>query len=156
MDLRDLQDFRRLTTDAEFAALTIDSVYAKTAPLEQLRKKHKMPERQFKRMVELWLLKGLDRKKKKEYKKYRLIVKARIYKQNADVLAQVDAPERVDKLEETYFHLEDEYVALLKKMENRWTVEVEEEGAGEKGKGKRRASTLGGEEKRVRVDVEKV
>ena len=99
----------------------------------------------------------MDRKKQKEYKKYRLIVKARIYKQNADVLAQVDAPERVDKLEETYFHLEDEYVALLKKMENRWTVEEEkEEAAGAKGKGKRRASTLGGEEKRVRVDVEKV
>lgn len=57
--------------------------------------------------------KQADRKRDKQWKIYRLVVKGRVYKQNRDVLAQLDRLERIDKLEETYFHVEDDYKRLL-------------------------------------------
>lgn len=57
--------------------------------------------------------KQADRKRDKQWKMYRLVVKGRVYKQNRDVLAQLDRLDRVDKLEETYFHVEDDYTRLL-------------------------------------------
>lgn len=57
--------------------------------------------------------KQADRKRDKQWKMYRLVVKGRVYKQNRDVLAQLDRLERIDKLEETYFHVEDDYKRLL-------------------------------------------
>lgn len=57
--------------------------------------------------------KQVDRKRDKQWKMYRLVVKGRVYKQNRDVLAQLDRLDRVDKLEETYFHVEDDYKRLL-------------------------------------------
>jgi histone acetyltransferase 1 len=160
-ELRDLQDYRRLSTDPDFSGLTVQSVFDNSAPLKQLREKHKMPTRQFKRMVELHLATKLNKKNKTEYKRFRLIVKGRIYKQNADVLAQVDQLERVDKLEETYFGVEDEYMGLVERLKKgaQFLEEDAEEGVkeSEKKKGKRRASTQGSppDEKRIRVGGEK-
>jgi len=59
----------------------------------------------------------LNKKDQKAYKQYRLLVKARIYKQNRDVMAQLDRLERIDKLEETYLHVEDDYLRQLAKWE---------------------------------------
>jgi len=63
------------------------------------------------------LFRKLNKKDQKAYKQYRLLVKARIYKQNRDVMAQLDRLERIDKLEETYLHVEDDYMRQLAKWE---------------------------------------
>lgn len=62
------------------------------------------------------LLKDLEKKEQKLYKQFRLLVKSRIYKQNRDVMAQLDRLERIDKLEETYLHVEDDYLRQLGKL----------------------------------------
>lgn len=62
------------------------------------------------------LLRKLNKKDPKQYKQYRLLVKSRIYKQNRDLLVQLDRLERIDKLEETYLHVEDDYFRQLGKL----------------------------------------
>lgn len=108
----------------------------KDFPLEAVRKAAKMPERQFARCVEMALLQDLqekdgkksDERKRKDrnWKMFRLVVKGRIYKQNRDTLAQLDRLERIDKLEETYFHVEDEYKRLLESVKNGRAIEDKE------------------------------
>lgn len=129
-----------------FDKLTLESVSTRTFPLEEVRKAAKMPQRQFSRCVEMALLKGLlerekkekrkqiDRKRDKQWKMYRLIVKGRVYKQNRDVLAQLDRLERVDKLEETYFHVEDDYKRLLEVAKHGRVEEGSNTDGGKKGK----------------------
>lgn len=116
-----------------------------------------MPQRQFSRCVEMALLKGLlekekdgkksseKKKKDKQWKMFRLIVKGRVYKQNRDVLAQLDRLDRIDKLEETYFHVEDEYKRLLQNVRH---GNVEEGGSDEEKNlvGEKRASETEEEE----------
>lgn len=58
----------------------------------------------------------LNKKDPKQYKQYRLLVKCRVYKQNRDLLVQLDRLERIDKLEETYLHVEDDYFRQLGKL----------------------------------------
>lgn len=112
-DLRDVQDLRRLTSSGAFDSLTTNSIAKKSFPAAAIRAKAKLPERQFARVVELKLLGNLDKKDKRAYKIYRLLVKGRIYKQNKDALSQLDRLDRIDKLHDTYVHVEDDYYRLL-------------------------------------------
>lgn len=151
-DMRDVRDLCRLETSGAFKDLTLESVFARTFPLEDVRRASKIPQRQFSRCVEMSLLKRLleqegkgrrkqvDRKRDKQWKMYRLIVKGRVYKQNRDVLAQLDRLERVDKLEETYFHVEDDYKRLLEVGKH---VRVEEGGDTEGAKKGKEKQTVG-------------
>lgn len=140
-DLRDRRDLLRLSHHPAFASLTLAS--ATPEALTTIRKEAKMPLRQFLRCVEMKLLRDLETPNKA----FRILVKRRIYKQHADVLAQLDRLERIDKLDETYHHVEDDYRRLLKGMENERVEEEEEENA--------KRGSVGGEEgrpkKRVRV-----
>jgi histone acetyltransferase 1 len=152
-DLRDRRDFWRLNKDPDFHHVKLADVVAKKFPLAEVRSRAKMPERQFLRCLEMKLFQSLNVKEKRPYKQFRLLVKGRIYKQHADVLAQLDRLERIDKLDETYHHVEDDYKRLLLLMkQNR----VEEAGD-ESGASKRSALDLaaGGEnsrpKKRARV-----
>jgi len=70
------------------------------------------------------MLQGIEKGDEKSMKAFRLLVKARIYRQNKDVLAQLDRLERIDKLHDTYLHVEDEYKGLLIAAK---TAPVEEE-----------------------------
>jgi len=70
------------------------------------------------------MLQGIEKGDDKSMKAFRLLVKARIYRQNKDVLAQLDRLERIDKLHDTYLHVEDEYKGLLIAAK---TAPVEEE-----------------------------
>lgn len=94
-----------------------------------------------------------DRKRDKQWKMYRLIVKGRVYKQNRDVLAQLDRLERVDKLEETYFHVEDDYQRLLNRA-NHSRTEEDENSANERNTGRnKRNSDVDEEEEAEEVEM---
>jgi len=83
-----------------------------------LRQRAKMPIRQFSRCIEMKLLQKLNVKDKIAQRTYRLIVKSRIYKQHSDVLSQLDRLYRIEKLDETYHHVEDDYRRLLQTLKH--------------------------------------
>ena len=109
--------------------------------ISTLRQKFKIAPRQFQRCLEMHLLttipasvrrkvvtnlKTITAKEQEsaEYKKaqaaYRLwslITKQRLYKHNRDSLQQLPRTERVDKLEETLYGVEMDYLRLLRKLE---------------------------------------
>lgn len=97
--------------------------------------------------------KQADRKRDKQWKMYRLVVKGRVYKQNRDVLAQLDRLERVDKLEETYFHVEDDYKRLLNKARNSRIEEDESSADGRKVGLNKRNSDVDEEEEVEEVEM---
>lgn len=123
-DLRDIRDLSRLRCDPTFVEMSLENVVAGRAPLNDLRRKNKMPQRQFLRCMELELLAILDKKQKRTYQIYKLLVKRRIYRQNIDVLAQLPRLERIDKLDQTYFSVEDDYHRILDKFKTERIVEV--------------------------------
>ncbi|KAJ0167524.1 Histone acetyltransferase type B catalytic subunit [Colletotrichum tanaceti] len=99
------------------------------ALLGTLRQKTKIVERQFKRLVEMQTMSQLPasvkvgfgeeqkaRPTKEEnhhYHLWQLFVKQRLYRQNADVLGQLDQSERLEKLNEALSSVELEYARLL-------------------------------------------
>jgi len=124
-DLRDLQDMDRLQRDPEFRSVKLVDVAKKKFPFKEVRERAKMPERQFLRCLEMQLLQRLDRKDKRAHKMFRLIVKGRIYRQQVDVLAQLARLDRIDKLDETFHHVEDDYLRLLVSLKNKEPVDEE-------------------------------
>lgn len=130
-NLRDCRDMVKWETIPAFSKITLQDVVSKKVSLKDLRALAKMPERHFNRLIEIMLLKSLNAKDKKQYKQYRLFVKRRIFLQSQDVLLQLDRVERVDKLHETYLHVEDDHKRLLQLMKTS-SVEVEESGEGKR------------------------
>ncbi|RPB22285.1 histone acetyltransferase type B [Terfezia boudieri ATCC MYA-4762] len=122
-DLRNLRDLTRLRMDGTFTGLHLQALKPPANsstpawPYNAKRIKSKLAPKQFAQCVEMELLWKLNKNDQKAYKQYRLLVKARIYKQNKDVMAQLDRLERIDKLEETYRHVEDDYFRQLEKLE---------------------------------------
>ncbi|KAL7273790.1 histone acetyltransferase 1 [Rhizina undulata] len=116
-DLRDIHDLRRLRKIPEFSKLTTIPPIPAKQDLDAFRRSAKLPLRQFERLLELEMLTKLDKEDRKMFRAYRLFVKGRLYKQNQDSLSQLDRLERVDKLEETYIHVEDDHLRILKAME---------------------------------------
>ncbi|CAZ85385.1 unnamed protein product [Tuber melanosporum] len=112
-NLRDIQDLHRLTPALTRSNLTPQSFSNKSFPGADIRTRAKLPVRQFARVCEMFMLQGIEKGDEKSMKVFRLLVKARIYKQNKDVLAQLDRLERIDRLHDTYLHVEDEYKGLL-------------------------------------------
>ncbi|CUS09871.1 unnamed protein product [Tuber aestivum] len=148
--LRDIQDLHRLIPALTQSNLTPQSFSNKSFPSADIRTPAKLPVRQFARVCEMFMLRGIEKGDEKSMKAFRLLVKARIYKQNKDVLAQLDRLERIDKLHDTYLHVEDEYKGLLIAAR---TAPVEEEEMEEIEMAKKRsANGEGGRaSKRVRV-----
>ena len=130
--------------------------------LESLRHKNKIAPRQFYRLVEMYLLSqiapssrqaGAARLTKRghtinpddrAFYYWRLLVKQRIYKQNKDVLIQLDRGERADKVEQTVGEVTGDYERLLNGIK-KWK-EAEE---------KSLASSDGGWERRERRERSK-
>lgn len=87
------------------------------------------------RCIEIYLLQHLDKRKASDYKSYRLQVKARLYKFNLvsvmafviylsshrlmpymswqDALRDMEANERLEKLQETYKGVEEDYHRII-------------------------------------------
>jgi histone acetyltransferase 1 len=101
----------------------------------QVRHKYKIAPRQFNRLLEIQLLSTIAPRHRstsritrkaqsldpqdRQYYFWRLLVKTRLLWQNKDTLIQLDAEERVPKLEETLQGLQEEYERLLKGFERR-------------------------------------
>jgi histone acetyltransferase 1 len=150
--------------------------------IDSLRHRTKLAPRQFQRLVEMHLLSlipssirrsllhenppsGLSEKETREweheYRLWGLVVKQRLYRHNRDMLMQLEARERVEKLEEAAGNVELDYGRLLGIAKHRARRDVEkglersgEGGDGEIGGLKRRAEggvDGGSEAKKVRL-----
>lgn len=105
--------------------------------LESLRRQNKLAPRQFARLVEMYLLSRIppeirqrgtarltQRGKSTDsddraYYYWRLLVKQRVYKQNRDLLAQLERIERIDKVEQTVGEVVGDYERLLQGLASR-------------------------------------
>lgn len=74
---------------------------------------------QAKRSLEVHQLKFVDRENEEQYKKYRLWVKRRLFKENYEVLHCYDKEERKQKLSEIYEDLEKEYLTSIIHLKGR-------------------------------------
>ncbi|KAF9363891.1 histone acetyltransferase 1 [Mortierella sp. NVP85] len=109
-DLRDKNDMRHLTEKGVFKDLQTP---ISNETITRVAREHKLTKRQVARCFELALLKNLDKRNKAQYKAFRLQVKQRLYKHNAEALTTLDKPERIEKLHETFLSVEEDYHRLL-------------------------------------------
>jgi len=86
---------------------------ADRAWLERWRKELKIAGRQFHRLVEMLIQLRLNPTDTRGAKAYRLQVKERLYRFNYEVLAQLDEKERLEKLEETFQSVCEDYRRIL-------------------------------------------
>ncbi|KAF9194830.1 histone acetyltransferase 1 [Haplosporangium sp. Z 767] len=112
-DLRDKNDMRHLTDMGVFKGVQAP---IKNDRIEQVAKTYKLTKRQVARCFELALLKNLDKRNKAQYKAFRLQVKERLFKHNAEALNTLDKSERIEKLHETFLSVEEDYHRLLVKQ----------------------------------------
>ncbi|KAI8258981.1 Histone acetyltransferase type B catalytic subunit [Colletotrichum sp. SAR 10_98] len=142
-DMRDLSDLTFLRSLPEFSKVKINTDISLPRPptgtvprdlvdyelRQSLRQKTKIVERQFKRLIEMHTMSqlpasvraGFGEEKKPlatkedrhQYHLWKLFVKQRIYRQNGDVLGQLDISERSEKLNEALRSVELEYARLL-------------------------------------------
>ncbi|KIO04034.1 hypothetical protein M404DRAFT_15569 [Pisolithus tinctorius Marx 270] len=80
---------------------------------ENWRKDLKIASRQFHRLVEMLILLHLDSADVRAERAFRLQVKERLYRFNFEVLAQLEKEERLEKLEETFQSVRDDYQRIL-------------------------------------------
>jgi histone acetyltransferase 1 len=141
-DMRDLADLTYLRTIPDFAKVRLNSDiklpkdHTSAVPrdivdpvlLEKLRVQTKIVPRQFARLIEMHTMSQLSEsvqpsftekkgspsaEDKHQYHLWQLFVKRRIYRQNRDVLGQLESSERLDKLNEALGSVELEYCRLL-------------------------------------------
>ncbi|KAG0324593.1 histone acetyltransferase 1 [Dissophora globulifera] len=109
-DLRDKNDMKHLTAKGVFKNLQAP---IKSDRIEEVARTYKLTKRQVARCFELALLGSLDKRNKAQYKAFRLQVKGRLYKHNAEALATLDKEERIEKLHETFLSVEEDYHRIL-------------------------------------------
>ncbi|THV07996.1 histone acetyltransferase type B catalytic subunit [Dendrothele bispora CBS 962.96] len=80
---------------------------------EKWRVKMKIAGRQFSRLIEMLIQMRLDPLDTRAMKAYRLQVKERLYRFNFEVLAQLEKEERLEKLEETFQSVREDYERIL-------------------------------------------
>ncbi|KAI9226603.1 MAG: histone acetyltransferase type B catalytic subunit [Piptocephalis tieghemiana] len=118
-DMRDKRDVAFLAKNQVIQGLE--------APLSRekvmkLKEQYKMNKRQLERCLEILLLRPLrTTREERRMKPYRLSVKRRLYRHNR-VLKDMEAEERVEKLEETYQSVVEDYHRILE------SVALEDEG----------------------------
>ncbi|KAG0380175.1 histone acetyltransferase 1 [Mortierella sp. AD032] len=109
-DMRDKNDMKHLDSNGVFKDLQAP---VKKDRIEQVAATYKLTKRQVARCFELALLRNLDKRNKAQYKAFRLQVKERLYKHNAEALATLDKEDRIEKLHETFLSVEEDYHRLL-------------------------------------------
>lgn len=114
-DLRDRCDLTRLAINGTWSDSNLKSVEMTPEWFENTREQNKMTPRQFDRCVEMALLK-LSNKTQDAEKRYRLLVKKRLYLRNKEPLDEMTDQERKDKLEETFDVLKTDYERILSKV----------------------------------------
>lgn len=86
----------------------IDKAWAET-----FRTQLKVAGRQWQRLMEMLILMHLNPTDTQAARAYRLQVKERLYRFNFEILAQLDKEERLEKLEETFQSLREDYLRIL-------------------------------------------
>ncbi|ODN76816.1 histone acetyltransferase type B catalytic subunit [Cryptococcus amylolentus CBS 6039] len=118
-DLRDRNDLRLLVkegllTDSMFQSGVGQGKREARNEWESLtRKKYKIAQRQFDRLLEMLLLRQLDKKDEAKVKAYRLHVKSRLYRFNYEMLVQMTPEERKEALAKTYDSVVEDYERIL-------------------------------------------
>ncbi|WBW71045.1 histone acetyltransferase Hat1 [Schizosaccharomyces osmophilus] len=113
--LRDRCDFQRLKSMNIFTSPGFHLPLSKEW-LHSQRSATKLPPRQFLRCCEIALTMKLKNLTLLERKALRLLIKERIFRQNLDVLLQLDRPDRLDKIQGAYQNQLDEYKKIAKKL----------------------------------------
>ncbi|KAF9421312.1 histone acetyltransferase 1 [Podila epigama] len=109
-DLRDKNDMALLGSKKVFENMQAS---VKNSTIEAIAKTYKLTKRQVARCIELHLLRALDKRNKAQYRAFRLQVKQRLYKHNAEALSTLDKSERIEKLHETFLSVEEDYHRIL-------------------------------------------
>ncbi|KAF8894728.1 histone acetyltransferase type B catalytic subunit [Infundibulicybe gibba] len=81
--------------------------------VEKWRRDLKIAGRQFYRLIEMLILSRLVPNDARAARAYRIQVKERIYRFNYEVLIQLEKQERIDKLEETFQSVREDYLRIL-------------------------------------------
>ncbi|KAI0303510.1 acyl-CoA N-acyltransferase [Multifurca ochricompacta] len=81
--------------------------------LERWRKELKIAGRQFHRLVEMLIQLNLNPADARAARAYRLQVKERLYRFNYEALVQLEEKERLEKLEETFQSVREDYQRIL-------------------------------------------
>ncbi|KAL2913179.1 histone acetyltransferase 1 [Polyrhizophydium stewartii] len=113
-DMRDRCDVQRLL-DAQ--ALKGLAAPLARSHIEDVQRRFKLCKRQANRCIEIVLLHRLKRLDARANKQYRLFVKARIFRQNREVLESIEFDERLDKLQSTYLGLIEDYRNVLESLQ---------------------------------------
>ncbi|EPY50784.1 histone acetyltransferase Hat1 [Schizosaccharomyces cryophilus OY26] len=114
-DLRDRCDFQRLKSMNIFTSPEFRLPLSKEW-LHSQRSATKLPPRQFLRCCEIALTMKMKDLSLLERKALRLLIKERIFRQNLDVLLQLDRSDRLDKIQGAYQNQLDEYKKIAKKL----------------------------------------
>ncbi|WVR03957.1 histone acetyltransferase type B catalytic subunit [Kwoniella sp. DSM 27419] len=80
---------------------------------DTVRRKYKIAQRQFDRLLEMLLLRALNREDEQKVRMYRLQVKARLYRFNYEMLSQMTPEERKEALAKTYESVVEDYERIL-------------------------------------------
>lgn len=120
-DLRDRCDLTRLyengTWTGDEATGVIKPALITPEWVETMRERNKMTPRQFDRCLEMALLKFADIDTDEAVaRRYRLLVKKRLYLRNKEPLDEMTKEEKKDKLEETFEILKEDYLRILSKV----------------------------------------
>ncbi|KAJ2895804.1 uncharacterized protein MKZ38_006158 [Zalerion maritima] len=148
-DLRDHSDLKFIRTLPELDAIKINMDWKATdkqdrfdivdpKAVEALKKRTKIANRQLRRLIEMHLMSQLPESvrpflptetkvsvplrttaDKKVYRLWKQYVKARLYRHNLELLAQMDKSERIEKLDEVQGSVELEYLRLLSLSKSR-------------------------------------
>ncbi|WWC87700.1 histone acetyltransferase type B catalytic subunit [Kwoniella dendrophila CBS 6074] len=78
-----------------------------------IKKKYKIAQRQFDRLLEMLLLRELNQLNEDKVKQYRLHVKARLFRFNYEMLSQMTPEERKEALAKTYESVVEDYERIL-------------------------------------------
>ncbi|CAK9787123.1 histone acetyltransferase type B [Cutaneotrichosporon oleaginosum] len=119
-DLRDRNDLRFLVKEGVpddplfLVGVGAEKRGVRSAWEAGLRKKYKIAQRQFDRLLEMLLLRQLDRKDADKVRAYRLQVKSRLYRFNYEMLSTMTPDERKEALAKTYQSVVEDYDRLLK------------------------------------------
>ncbi|KAI8924065.1 acyl-CoA N-acyltransferase [Entophlyctis helioformis] len=109
-DLRDRCDVEHLISEKALAGLTAPLTRSQ---ISAMQKQFKLCRRQADRCAEILMLDRAKRMDARAMRQYRLFVKARIYRQNREVLEGMEFDERLDKLHSTYLGLVEDYQDVL-------------------------------------------
>lgn len=113
--LRDACDLARLSKEEGLQQAIADGRLRppiERAWSDRARAEHKMAPRQWSRMLEILALKHLDQGSMDLVRAYRLQLKARLFRVNREVLSQLSRVQRLEKLQETFESVVDEYAEL--------------------------------------------